>query len=134
MRIAIWSLCKCRAGPTPFLPLQVTPVATKAIGAKYFIIFATTNAIGIPIQYFLYPETGRLTLEGARSSSFNLYAARAALTRETMRAGIDQLFDGTSVILRRGVSTTVEPCSGGENGSVQQEKEQGKAEHFESAA
>lgn len=84
VRIAIWSLCKCRAGLTPFLPLQVTPVATKAIGAKYFIIFATTNAIGIPIQYFLYPETGRLTLEGARCSSFNLYAARAALTRETM--------------------------------------------------
>ncbi|BGO92267.1 hypothetical protein NBRC10512_001187 [Rhodotorula toruloides] len=77
-------------GPSWLYPSEVTPLATRAIAAslssasnwiwnfvvvtisppaldgikgKYYIVFAVLNALLVPMLYFLYPETARLSLE-----------------------------------------------------------------------
>ncbi|GAA5883665.1 hypothetical protein JCM16303_004754 [Sporobolomyces ruberrimus] len=58
--------------------VMATPVGVASLGYKYYIIFAVFNALLIPICYFLFPETARLTLEG-----------------------VDELFAGGKVRMRR---------------------------------
>ncbi|KAL8278315.1 hypothetical protein RQP46_009207 [Phenoliferia psychrophenolica] len=88
-----------------------TPVATKAMGGYYYVIFAVTNAVAIPVAWGLYPETGGLSLEG-----------------------VDLLFDGPKVVMRRGIHTMLDFGVGTSNGSVEREKEMEKGLHVESAA
>lgn len=74
-----------------------------AIGAKYYIIFAATNALTIPILWMFYPEVAHLSLEG-----------------------VDSLFDGPKVLMRRGANSSLSPL-------VIEEKETGSIEHVETA-
>ncbi|KAL8279788.1 hypothetical protein RQP46_007883 [Phenoliferia psychrophenolica] len=79
---------------TEYTLVQVTPVATAAIGAKYYIISSITNLVSVFVLYFLYPEAAGLSLEG-----------------------VDRLFNGNHVIMRRGVHVTHELGHGLETGS-----------------
>lgn len=60
-----------------FLVVEITPISISSIGYKTYVYFSVFNACFIPIIYFLYPETARLTLEQ-----------------------IDLLFTGDKVLLR----------------------------------
>lgn len=46
-----------------FLVVEITPVSISSIGWKTYIYFAIFNACFIPLIYFFYPETRRLSLE-----------------------------------------------------------------------
>ncbi|WVQ99143.1 hypothetical protein IAU59_006275 [Kwoniella sp. CBS 9459] len=46
-----------------FLVVEITPVSIKSIGYKTYIYFCVFNACFIPMIYFLYPETAKLSLE-----------------------------------------------------------------------
>lgn len=46
-----------------FLVVEITPVSIKTIGYRTYIYFAVFNACFIPLIYFYYPESARLTLE-----------------------------------------------------------------------
>ncbi|BGP32940.1 hypothetical protein JCM10296v2_004726 [Rhodotorula toruloides] len=46
-----------------FLIVMVAPPAIDGIKGKFYIVFAVTNALLVPMLYFLYPEPARLSLE-----------------------------------------------------------------------
>lgn len=46
-----------------FLVVEITPVSIKSIGYRTYIYFCVFNACFVPMIYFLYPETARLSLE-----------------------------------------------------------------------
>lgn len=46
-----------------FLVVEITPISIKSIGYKTYIYFAVFNACFIPLIWFFYPETSRMTLE-----------------------------------------------------------------------
>ncbi|BGP25437.1 hypothetical protein JCM10295v2_004362 [Rhodotorula toruloides] len=46
-----------------FLVVMVSPPAIDSIKGKYYIVFAVLNALLVPMLYFFYPETARLSLE-----------------------------------------------------------------------
>ncbi|KIR57902.1 hypothetical protein I312_105558 [Cryptococcus bacillisporus CA1280] len=46
-----------------FLVVEITPVSIKSIGYKTYIYFCVFNACFIPLIYFCYPETAKLSLE-----------------------------------------------------------------------
>ncbi|BGP17076.1 hypothetical protein JCM10213_006894 [Rhodosporidiobolus nylandii] len=46
-----------------FVVVMVSPPALAGIQGKYYVIFAITNALLVPIFHAFYPETARLTLE-----------------------------------------------------------------------
>ncbi|WVQ67997.1 uncharacterized protein L199_006203 [Kwoniella botswanensis] len=46
-----------------FLVVEITPVSINSIGYKTYIYFCVFNACFIPLIYFLYPETAKLSLE-----------------------------------------------------------------------
>ncbi|KZT59577.1 general substrate transporter [Calocera cornea HHB12733] len=67
-----------------FVVVEITPSGIANIGPNYYIIYAITNAICVPMLYFLYPETANLSLEE-----------------------VDSLFVGGKVHLRRSPRETV---------------------------
>ncbi|GAA6011067.1 hypothetical protein JCM10207_005484 [Rhodosporidiobolus poonsookiae] len=87
-----------------FLVVMVTPIAIKNIGYKFYIIFAVVNALMVPAAFFLCPETAGLSLEG-----------------------IDQLFEGGKVRIRRGVKGDL----GGHLSAAELGKDKGSFEHME---
>lgn len=46
-----------------FLVVEITPISIGSIGHRTYIYFAVFNACFIPIIFFFYPETARLSLE-----------------------------------------------------------------------
>ncbi|KAK4629700.1 MFS-type transporter oryC [Fulvia fulva] len=48
---------------TCYIVVSVTPPGIASIGWKYYMIYAITNAAFVPLVYFFYPETARLSLE-----------------------------------------------------------------------
>ncbi|KZT35183.1 general substrate transporter [Sistotremastrum suecicum HHB10207 ss-3] len=46
-----------------FLVVEITPTGIANIGSKYYIIYACTNLMIVPLLYFFYPETSKLSLE-----------------------------------------------------------------------
>lgn len=48
---------------TCYMVVSVTPPGIANIGWKYYMIYAITNAAFVPLVYFFYPETARLSLE-----------------------------------------------------------------------
>ncbi|BGP71192.1 putative Sugar transporter STL1 (putative) [Rhodotorula toruloides] len=46
-----------------FVVVTVSPPALDGIKGKYYIVFAILNALLVPMLYFFYPETARLSLE-----------------------------------------------------------------------
>ena len=46
-----------------FLVVEITPVSIKSIGHYTYVYFCIFNACFVPIIYFYYPETARLSLE-----------------------------------------------------------------------
>ncbi|KAF2722994.1 hypothetical protein K431DRAFT_244120 [Polychaeton citri CBS 116435] len=46
-----------------YVVVQITPSIFRNIQWKTYIVFAVTNAVTVPLIYFLYPETGHRTLE-----------------------------------------------------------------------
>ncbi|KAG7098061.1 hypothetical protein E1B28_000035 [Marasmius oreades] len=46
-----------------FTIVMITPVILNRLQWKAYLIFVATNALFVPIVYFLYPETSRLSLE-----------------------------------------------------------------------
>lgn len=46
-----------------FLVVEITPISISSIGYRTYIYFAVFNACFIPVIYFFYPETARLSLE-----------------------------------------------------------------------
>ncbi|KAJ9093842.1 hypothetical protein QFC21_006213 [Naganishia friedmannii] len=46
-----------------FLVVEITPVSIKSIGYKTYVYFAVFNACFIPLIWFFYPESAKLTLE-----------------------------------------------------------------------
>ncbi|WWC70481.1 uncharacterized protein I206_104432 [Kwoniella pini CBS 10737] len=46
-----------------FLVVEITPVSIKSIGYRTYIYFCVFNACFLPLIYFFYPETAKLTLE-----------------------------------------------------------------------
>ncbi|OWZ61131.1 hypothetical protein AYX14_06409 [Cryptococcus neoformans] len=46
-----------------FLVVEITPVSISSIGYKTYIYFCVFNACFIPLIYFFYPETAKLSLE-----------------------------------------------------------------------
>lgn len=46
-----------------FMIVQVTPIGITRIGYKYYIPFAISNAVLVPLLYFYFPEISQLSLE-----------------------------------------------------------------------
>ncbi|BGP40963.1 hypothetical protein JCM10450v2_004968 [Rhodotorula kratochvilovae] len=46
-----------------FVVVMVSPPALASIQGRYYIVYAILNALLVPMLYFLYPETARLSLE-----------------------------------------------------------------------
>jgi len=46
-----------------FLVVEITPISIKSIGYRTYIYFAIFNALFLPLIYFFYPETSKLSLE-----------------------------------------------------------------------
>ncbi|KAF2158814.1 hypothetical protein M409DRAFT_71445 [Zasmidium cellare ATCC 36951] len=46
-----------------YLVISVTPVGIQNIGWKYYLIYAITNAVFVPLVYFFYVETKKPSLE-----------------------------------------------------------------------
>lgn len=46
-----------------FLVVEITPVSIKSIGHYTYVYFCVFNASFVPIIYFFYPETAKLSLE-----------------------------------------------------------------------
>ncbi|KZO91659.1 general substrate transporter [Calocera viscosa TUFC12733] len=46
-----------------FVVVEITPAGIANIGPNYYIIYAITNALCVPMLYFLYPETANISLE-----------------------------------------------------------------------
>ncbi|GAA5837725.1 hypothetical protein JCM11251_002306 [Rhodosporidiobolus azoricus] len=87
-----------------FAVVMVTPVAIARISWGFYVIFAVINALLIPAIYFTCPEIAGLSLEG-----------------------VDQLFQGGKVTMRRTVKVDV----GGHAGAAELGKTQGSFEHVE---
>jgi hypothetical protein len=86
---------------------MVTPPAIAGIGAKFYIVFAVTNACLVPLLYIFFPETARLSLEE-----------------------IDALFVDDKVYMRR---SPREPVIGFADGLGGPKPEQGQQEFVEKA-
>jgi hypothetical protein len=46
-----------------FLVVEITPISIKSIGHYTYVYFCIFNACCVPIIYFFYPETAKLSLE-----------------------------------------------------------------------
>lgn len=46
---------------TNFIVVEITPIGIQNIGWKFWIVWTVSNAVFLPVLYFLYPETGVLT-------------------------------------------------------------------------
>ncbi|OQV11027.1 hypothetical protein CLAIMM_14934 [Cladophialophora immunda] len=66
--------------------VEFTPPAIDSIGYKYYIIFAITNALWIPLIYFFYPETAGKALEEI-DALFANNTAHAQLSIDKYQAG-----------------------------------------------
>lgn len=43
---------------TNFVIVEITPIGIQNIGWRFWIVWTITNAVSLPIIYYLYPETG----------------------------------------------------------------------------
>ncbi|GAA6007633.1 sugar porter family MFS transporter [Rhodotorula paludigena] len=91
-----------------FVIVMVTPPAIEGIQGYYYIVFAVTNALLVPMLLCFYPETARLSLEE-----------------------IDALFADGKVHLRR---SPREPVQGFIEGVSNGVKVQGETQHVEKAS
>ncbi|KAJ5367764.1 hypothetical protein N7541_001705 [Penicillium brevicompactum] len=48
---------------TNFIVVEITPIGIQSIGWKFWIVWTVSNAVFLPVLYFLYPETANRTLE-----------------------------------------------------------------------
>lgn len=48
---------------TNFAIVEITPIGIQSIGWKFWIVWTVLNAVFLPVIYFLYPETGKLSIE-----------------------------------------------------------------------
>lgn len=87
---------------TCYLIVSVTPVGIDSIGWKYYMIFAITNAIFVPLVWFFYVETKQLSLEeidqvfatkyaGDRKISYNQAIREVKDRRVTMEETVHKM-------------------------------------------
>lgn len=62
--------------------VEITPIALRNIGYKFYIILAVFNAVDAVIIYFLFPETKGLSLEEIDFSFAEKSVALSAKTRD----------------------------------------------------
>lgn len=62
---------------TNFVIVEITPIGIQNVGWRFYIIFTVTNALILPVVYFLYPET----CKSPYPSLFILPSARKTLRR-----------------------------------------------------
>ncbi|KAJ5886989.1 uncharacterized protein N7473_009663 [Penicillium subrubescens] len=48
---------------TNFVIVEITPIGIQSLGWKFWIVWTVTNALFLPVLYFLYPETANRSLE-----------------------------------------------------------------------
>ncbi|KAJ5377168.1 uncharacterized protein N7496_004577, partial [Penicillium cataractarum] len=48
---------------TNFVIVEITPIGIQNLGWKFWIVWTVTNALFLPVLYFLYPETANRSLE-----------------------------------------------------------------------
>ena len=48
---------------TNFAIVEITPIGIQSIGWKFWIVWTVLNAVFLPVIYFLYPGTGKLSIE-----------------------------------------------------------------------
>ncbi|KAK1226314.1 hypothetical protein PQX77_010699 [Marasmius sp. AFHP31] len=89
-----------------FTIVMITPVILNRLQWKAYLIFVATNALFVPLVYFMYPETSRLSLEEIDLLFLQPNAVKASLDR--------------SWLARRDLEAPVS------------EKEKGSEEHIES--
>jgi len=57
---------------TNFAIVEITPIGIQSIGWKFWIVWTVLNAAFLPVIYFLYPETGKLSTEPRTISFYTL--------------------------------------------------------------
>lgn len=63
MRTKGAALATCTNWLTNFVIVEITPSGIQNLGWRFWIVFTVTNAVFLPVIYFIYPETSNRTLE-----------------------------------------------------------------------
>ncbi|KAF5314218.1 hypothetical protein D9758_018178 [Tetrapyrgos nigripes] len=67
-----------------FAIVMITPIILNRLQWKAYLIFVATNALFVPVVYFLYPETSRLSLEEIDLLFLKSDPVKASLDRSWM--------------------------------------------------
>ncbi|KAF5228957.1 hypothetical protein FOXYS1_15965, partial [Fusarium oxysporum] len=68
---------------TNFIVVEITPIGIQNLGWRFWIVWTVTNALFLPVIYFLYPETCKF---GASSNMSKAYLFPANRKLEDMDA------------------------------------------------
>jgi hypothetical protein len=61
---------------TNFIVVEITPIGIQNLGWRFWIVWTVTNALFLPVIYFLYPETCKFSASSNMSKAYLFPANR----------------------------------------------------------